>query len=272
MASIFSKQRLSPQIVCMEIEAPAIAAHAAPGQFVIIRVCEEGERIPLTLADWDPDKGSVTVIFAEVGLTTKLLGKLEVGQSISDIVGPLGKPTDIPDGVKRAVVVGGGLGCAIAWPQAKALSAMGAEVDIIAGFKTAELVILEKELAAAGRLILCTDDGTAGKAGFVTAALGELLEAGPYDLAIAIGPLPMMRAICNLTKPYALPTIVSMNPIMIDGTGMCGGCRLMVGGKVKFACVDGPDFDGHQVDFEEAMTRLSTYRDCEKCKMEAMFE
>ena len=273
LALILSKKRLSPDIVSMDIAASAIAKNAKAGQFIILRVCEDGERIPLTIADFDAINGTVTIIFAEVGLTTKLLGKLDVGYNVLDIVGPLGVPTHFPEDIKTAAVIGGGLGCAIAWPQAKALAAAGVAVDVIAGFKTKELVILEDELAKTGALTLCTDDGSAGFHGFVTQALSGSLAAGKkYDLAVAIGPLPMMKAVCDVTWPSEIPTVVSMNPIMIDGTGMCGGCRLTVGGQVKFACVDGPDFDGHKVDFAEAMTRLATYRDCEKCKMEELLK
>ncbi len=268
MALILEKKRLTTTITQIKLKAADIARHAKAGQFIILRVCEEGERIPLTIAGYDRDEGTITLIYAVVGATTALLDKLEVGDDLLDLAGPLGKPTEIEEGTKRAVVIGGGLGCAIAWPSAKELAAMGVEVDIVAGFRDKSLVILEDEFKEIGNLTLCTDDGSYGKKGFVTEALAELLAKNKYDLAIAIGPLPMMRAVCEVTRPFEVHTLVSMNPVMIDGTGMCGGCRLTVGGEVKFACVDGPDFDGHKVDFEEAMARSAMYRECEKCNME----
>ncbi len=269
MYRIVRKKVLNPTVKLIEVEAPYVARKAEPGQFIILRVNEKGERIPLTVADFDREKGTVTIIFQKVGKTTKLLGTLEEGDLILDFVGPLGKPTHL-EGVKKAVVIGGGLGTAIAYPQAKKLYSLGAEVDIIAGFRNKDLIILEEELAkVCHRLFITTDDGSNGTKGFVSDILKELLDQGNrYDLAIAIGPLVMMKVVSNLTRPYGIKTIVSMNPIMIDGTGMCGGCRITVGGTTKFACVDGPDFDGHQVDFDEAIRRQSMYREEEKRSME----
>ena len=232
-----------------------------PGQFIIFRIDEEGERVPLTIAGYDREKGSVTIIFQKVGYTTEKLGSLNEGDALLNFVGPLGEPTHT-EGIGKAAVIGGGLGVAIAYPQAKALHDAGAQVDLIVGFRNEHLIILKDELeAACSDLTVMTDDGSNGHKGFVTQALQEKLEAGKtYDTVIAIGPLPMMKAVCDLTKPYGIKTIVSMNPIMIDGTGMCGGCRLTVGGETKFACVDGPDFDGHLVDFDEAIARSRMFR------------
>lgn len=269
MYKIVSKRSLNAFVSLMEIEAPLIAAKGKAGQFVILRVNETGERIPLTLADQDPERGTVTIMFQKVGKTTDLLDTLAVGDSIQDVVGPLGKATKL-DGYKHAAVVGGGVGCAIAYPEAKALHRLGARVDMIAGFRNQDIIMLEKELQdVSSRLFVMTDDGSNGNKGFVTVKLQELLDAGEqYDLVIAIGPLPMMRAVANVTKPYAIKTIVSMNPIMVDGTGMCGGCRLTVGGETKFACVDGPEFDAHEVDWDEAMHRLGQYKEQEHaCRM-----
>lgn len=267
MYKIVTKRTLNEQVKLMEVEAPLIAARAEPGQFIIFRVDELGERIPLTIADFDRKRGTVTIIFQEVGKSTRALGALSEGDFILDFVGPLGVPTHL-EGYKRVAVVGGGLGCAIAYPQAKKLHALGAEVDIIAGFRTKELVILEREMEdVSTRLLLCTDDGSYGAKGFVTDVLRRRLNEGQgYDLVIAIGPLVMMKFVSLLTREYGVKTIVSMNPIMIDGTGMCGGCRVTVGGKVRFACVDGPDFDGHEVDFDEAIRRSSMYRETERAK------
>ncbi len=253
----------------MEIEAPDIAAKALPGQFIILRVCENGERIPLTIADYDREKGTVTIIFQEVGKTTKLLGTLEEGDTILDFVGPLGRASEL-DEVKSACIIGGGLGCAIAYPQAKYLHARGAKVDMIAGFRNTDLIFLEDEMRAnSDSLTVMTDDGSNGNKGLVTDALKALLDAGnKYDVVIAIGPLVMMKFVCLTTKPYGVKTVVSMNPIMIDGTGMCGGCRLTVGGETKFACVDGPEFDGHLVDFDEAIRRSAMYRPEERKAVE----
>ena len=246
-----------------------VARKAEPGQFIIIRAKEESERIPLTIADFDRETGAVTIIFQEVGATTMALGEMNEGDCLHDFVGPLGKASEF-DGMKKVAVVGGGLGCAIAYPQAKALHEAGANVDVIVGFRSTSLFILMDELKdACTNLYVMTDDGSNGHKGFVTTALEEQLKAGvQYDEIIAIGPLPMMRGVCNMTKEYDIPTIVSMNPIMIDGTGMCGGCRLTVGGETKFACVDGPDFDGHLVDFDEAISRSKMYKAEEAASME----
>ncbi len=261
MFPIVKKRVLNPTVTLMEIEAPLVARKALPGQFIIFRIDEEGERIPLTIAGYDREKGTVTIIFQKVGYTTEKLDTLEEGDALLDFVGPLGEPSHT-EGVKRAAVIGGGLGVAIAYPQAKALHEAGCEVDLIVGFRNEDLIILKDELTAAcTELTVMTDDGSNGNKGFVTQALAAKLEAGKqYDEVIAIGPLPMMRAVCDLTKPYEVKTIVSMNPIMIDGTGMCGGCRVTVGGQTKFACVDGPDFDGHLIDWDEAIARSRMYR------------
>jgi len=275
---ILKKEVLNPQVVKMDILAPRIAKKAKAGQFIILRVNENGERIPLTIADYNRDKGTITIIFQIVGKTTQLLSEQDEGGYISDFAGPLGKASEY-ENVKRAVVVGGGLGCAIAYPQAKTLYKMGAEVDMIAGFKNKDLVILEDEMrAACTRLHLMTDDGSYGEQGFVTVKLEEILSKDSnYDVVIAIGPLVMMKFVSAVTKKFNVKTIVSMNPIMIDGTGMCGGCRLTVDGKTKFACVDGPDFDGHLVNFDEAIRRTQIYKGYEteslnkhKCKLEGM--
>lgn len=269
MFKIVKKDILNPSMTRMEIEAPLIAKKAKAGQFIILRVDEFGERIPLTIADYSAEKGTVTIIYQKVGATTRLLDSLNEGEYILDFVGPLGKATEL-DGYKKVAVIGGGAGCAIAYPQAKTLHNMGTYVDVIAGFRNKDLIILEDEMSEiSDRLIVMTDDGSNGSKGFVTNALEEQLKSGAgYDLVIAIGPLPMMKAVCALTKEYNVKTIVSMNPIMIDGTGMCGGCRLTVGGKTKFACVDGPDFDGHEVDFDESIRRLGMYKKQEKEAME----
>lgn len=262
MAKILQTEQLNPTVTRMVVYAPLIAKKALPGQFIILRLDEYGERIPLTIADCDQATGGVTIIFQQVGLTTELLGAMQAGDEIRDFVGPLGVPTHIPSGVKRVCVVGGGVGCAIAYPQAKALHAAGVKVDVIAGFRTKDLVILEREFTAAcDTLYLTTDDGSYGEGGFVTDKLRGLIDAGAgYDLVIAIGPIPMMKFICKVTEPYGIPTVVSLNPLMVDGTGMCGCCRVTVGGKVHFACVEGPDFDGHQVDFDELMVRNARFR------------
>ena len=279
MAKIVRKEVLNSSVTLLEVEAPKIARKALPGQFIILRIDDDGERIPLTIGDYDREKGTITIIFQKVGLTTVLLGDLNVGDDIKDFVGPLGVPTHIDEGVKRVCVVGGGVGCAIAYPQAKYLHQAGYEVDVIAGFRSKDIVILEEEFkAACTNFYLTTDDGTYGEKGFVTDKLKSLIEAGnQYDLVIAIGPVPMMKFVCKTTEPYGLKTLVSLNPIMVDGTGMCGGCRVTVGGKVKFACVDGPDFDGHQVDFDELMNRNTIYREQEaaakeqhECRMERL--
>ena len=256
MYKIVKKQPLNPTVTRMEIEAPLIAKKAKPGQFIILRVDENGERIPLTVAGYDREKGTVTIIFQIVGATTEKLNHLNEGECLHDFVGPLGVPTHV-DGLKKVCVIGGGVGCAIALPIAEELHAMGAEVTSIIGFRNQDLVILEDEFkACSDHFTLMTDDGSYGEKGNVTAPLKTLLENGErFDEVIAIGPLIMMKFVCLTTKEYDQKTVVSMNPIMVDGTGMCGGCRLTVGGKTKFACVDGPDFDGHEVDFDEAMSR-----------------
>lgn len=269
MYRIVEKERLNEQVVRMVIDAPLIAKKAEPGQFIIFRIDEQGERIPLTIADYDREKGTVTIIFQEVGASTKRLGTLNAGDAILDFVGPLGTASHL-EGYRKVAVIGGGLGTAIAFPQAKKLHELGAEVHAISGFRNKDLIILEKELkAVSDKTIIMTDDGSNGNKGFVTNALKDLIESGEkYDLVVAIGPLIMMKMVCELTKPYGIKTIVSMNPIMIDGTGMCGGCRVTVGGETKFACVDGPDFDGHLVDFDGAMKRSATYRQQEHLAME----
>lgn len=262
MFQIIEKEKLNEQMIRMTVEAPFIAKKAQAGQFIILRIDEHGERIPLTIADYDREAGTVTIIFQKVGKTTYALDELNEGDSILDFVGPLGVPTEL-GGYRKAAVIGGGAGCAIAYPQAKALHAMGADVTMIAGFRNKDLIILEEEMkAVSSRLIMMTDDGSNGNKGFVTDVLKSLLAQGEkYDAVIAIGPLPMMKAVCAVTEHPRIKTIVSMNPIMIDGTGMCGGCRVVVGGEVKFACVDGPDFDGHLVDFDSAMKRLGMYKE-----------
>ncbi len=261
MYPIIQKRVLNETVTLMKISAPMVARKAKPGQFIIFRIDEEGERVPLTIAGTDPEEGSVTIIFQKVGYTTEKLDTLEEGDALLDFVGPLGEPSHT-EGIRRAAVIGGGLGVAIAYPQAKALHDAGAEVDLIVGFRNEHLIILEEELrAACTHLIIMTDDGSNGHKGFVTQALQAQIETGrEYDAVIAIGPLPMMKAVSEMTRPLGIKTIVSMNPIMIDGTGMCGGCRLTVGGETKFACVDGPDFDGHLVDFDEAMARGRMFR------------
>ena len=265
MYRILRKEVLNPTVTLMEIEAPLIAAKAQPGQFVILRADADGERIPLTISGSDRERGSVRIIFQLVGATTKKLGSLEEGDAIPDLVGPLGNPTPI-EGLKKVCVVGGGVGCAIALPVAEKLHENGCEVHSIVGFRSSELVILENEFkACSDRYFLMTDDGSAGEKGVVTLPLERLIESGEkYDMVIAIGPLIMMKFVVKTTEPHGIPTTVSMNPIMIDGTGMCGGCRLTVGGKTRFACVDGPDFNGFEVDFDEAMKRGAMYRDFER--------
>ena len=260
MFPIVKKRVLNETVTLMEIEAPLVARKALPGQFIIFRIDEEGERIPLTIAGYDREKGTVTIIFQKVGYTTMKLDTLNEGDALLDFVGPLGEPSHT-EGVKRAAVIGGGLGVAIAYPQAKALHEAGCEVDLIVGFRNEHLIILKDELAAACTdLTIMTDDGSNGNKGFVTQALQAKLDAGKaYDEVIAIGPLPMMKFVCQITKEYGVATMVDMNCIMIDGSGMCGGCRLTVDGKMKFTCVDGPEFDGHLVDFDEAIARSKIY-------------
>lgn len=265
MYKIVKKKVLNPTVTLMEIDAPLIAKKAEPGQFIILRVDEDGERIPLTVAGYDREAGTVRIIFQIVGATTEKLNHLEEGDCIHDFVGPLGVPTHT-DGLKKVCVVGGGVGCAIALPVAEKLHELGCEVHSIVGFRNKDLVILEDEFkACSDKFILMTDDGSYGEKGVVTAPLEKLINDGEnYDLVITIGPLIMMKFVVKTTKPHNIPTTVSMNPIMIDGTGMCGGCRLTVGGETKFACVDGPDFDGFKVDFDEAMKRGSMYKPFER--------
>ncbi len=265
MYRIIKKTILNPTVTRMEISAPLIARKAEPGQFIILRVDENGERMPLTITDYDREKGTVSIIFQIVGATTEALNHLEEGDSLHDFVGPLGKATET-EGLNKAAVVGGGVGCAIAYPVAKKLHNQGCEVHSIIGFRNKDLLILEDEFKqASDKLIIMTDDGSYGQKGLVTNALKELLEGGQkYDQVITIGPLIMMKFVSKLTKEYGVKTVASMNPIMIDGTGMCGGCRVTVGGKTKFACVDGPDFDAHEIDFDEAMARSATYKPFER--------
>ncbi|MBQ7971369.1 MAG: sulfide/dihydroorotate dehydrogenase-like FAD/NAD-binding protein [Clostridia bacterium] len=259
MFEIVKKEALNPTVSRMVIKAPLVAQKAQAGQFIILRVDERGERIPLTIAGYEREAGTVTIIYQIVGATTMRLDRLQEGDCLHDFVGPLGKPTET-EGLKRVAVVGGGVGCAIALPVAQALAAKGTVVDTVAGFRNKDLVILEEEFRAASKEYrLMTDDGSAGEKGLVTEALKDLLEKNTYDEVIAIGPLVMMKFVSLLTKEYNVKTVVSMNPVMIDGTGMCGGCRISVGGETKFACVDGPEFDGHLVDFDLAMERGRTY-------------
>ena len=264
MYQIVGKKSLNPTVTQMEILAPFVARKALPGQFIILRVDEDGERIPLTIAGYDREKGTVTIIFQIVGAGTELLNHKNVGDSIPDFVGPLGRPTHT-EGLKKVCVVGGGVGCAIALPVAKALHEQGCEVTSVVGFRNKDLVILEDEFkACSNSFYMMTDDGSYGEKGNVCVPLKALLEKGEtFDEVITIGPLIMMKFVCATTKEYGVKTIASMNPIMIDGTGMCGGCRLTVGGQMKFACVDGPEFDGHEIDFDEAMSRSRTYADFE---------
>lgn len=265
MFKIVYKKALNPTVTMMDIEAPLVARKAQAGQFIILRTDEDGERIPLTVAGYDRDKGTVKIIFQIVGATTEKLNHKEVGDCLADFAGPLGKPTET-EGLRKVCVVGGGVGCAIALPVAQKLHEQGCEVHSIIGFRNKDLVILEEEFAACSdRLTVMTDDGSHGTKGVVTVPLKEAIEAGEnYDEVITIGPLIMMKFVVGVTKPANVKTVVSMNPIMIDGTGMCGGCRLTVGGKTMFACVDGPDFDGFEVDFDEAMKRGAMYRDFER--------
>ena len=265
MYKILEKERLNPFVSRVTIDDEKIAKKAKPGQFVILQVDENGERIPLTIADFDRNKGTISIIFQIVGTTTKKLDNLKVGEKLYSLVGPLGKETEISN-YKKAAVIGGGVGCAIAYPLAKALKENGCQVHSILGFRNKDLIILENEFKSVSqKTLIVTDDGSNGNKGLVTDALKSLLNLGEkYDVVFVIGPLIMMKFVSLLTKEYNLKTIVSMNPIMIDGTGMCGGCRLTVDGKIKFACIDGPDFDGHKVDFDELINRNSTYREFEK--------
>ena len=269
MYRIVRKEALRPTVTLYEIEAPLVAKKAQPGQFIILRTDENGERIPLTVADFDREKGTVTIIFQIVGATTEKLNHMNEGECLHDFAGPLGRATHT-EGLKKVAVVGGGVGCAIAYPVAKKLHQVGCEVHSIVGFRNKDLVILEDEFkACSDKLCMMTDDGSYGTKGLVTNALKELIDSGEqYDEVIAIGPLIMMKFVAATTKEYGIKTVVSMNPIMIDGTGMCGGCRLSVGGETKFACVDGPEFDGHLVDFDEAMRRSTMYKPFEKRKYE----
>lgn len=262
---IVKKQRLNPTVTLMEIAAPLVAKKAEPGQFIILRATDDGERIPLTVAGYDRQAGTVRIIFQIVGATTALLDRKNEGDFIPDFVGPLGNATKL-DGLKKVCIVGGGVGCAIALPIAQKLHSLGCEVHSVIGFRNRDLLILEEEFrSASDRLTVMTDDGSAGQKGLVTLPLKTALDAGEtYDEVFAIGPLVMMKSVVSVTRPFAMPTTVSMNPIMIDGTGMCGGCRLTVGGETKFACVDGPDFDGFAVDFDEAARRNAMYREFER--------
>ena len=265
MFQIVRKKELNAAVTLMDIQAPFIAKKAKAGQFIIFRIDEQGERVPLTIAGYDREKGTVTIIFQKVGFATKALGNLNEGDYIKDFVGPLGKPTPV-EGKKKVCVVGGGVGCAIALPSAAAFKEAGAEVTVIIGFRSKDIVILEEEFkAVADKLIMMTDDGSYGRHGLVTQPLQEMLEAGEaFDEVLAIGPVPMMKFVCKTTEPFGVHTSVSLNPIMVDGTGMCGGCRVTVGGETKFACVDGPEFDGHEIDFDEAISRSAQYKDFER--------
>ena len=269
MYRIVRKEALRPTVTLYEIEAPLIAKKAQPGQFIILRVDENGERIPITINNYDPEKGTVTIIVQTVGATTEKLARLNEGDCLQDFVGPLGKAT-VTEGKKKVCVVGGGVGCAIAYPVLKKFHDDGAEVHAVVGFKNKDLVILEDDFRKSSDVLkICTDDGSYGQKGLVTDALKELIEAGnQYDEVFAIGPMIMMKFVSKTTEPYGIPTTVSMSPIMVDGTGMCGGCRLSVGGEMKFACVDGPDFDGHKVDWDLAVKRNQMYRDFELHKHE----
>lgn len=269
MYKIVEKRELNPTVVLMKIDSVLVAKKAEPGQFVILRTDEDGERIPLTVADFDREKGTVTIIFQIVGATTKKLSMLNEGDCLHDFVGPLGRATHT-EGLKKVAVVGGGVGCAIAYPVAKKLHEQGCEVHAICGFRSKDLVILQDEFEkSSSKYVLMSDDGSAGEKGLVTDALKKLIESGEkYDQVITIGPLVMMKFVCLLTKEYGIKTVASMNPVMIDGTGMCGGCRLTVGGKTVFACVDGPEFDGHLIDFDEAMARGNAYGEFERHRYE----
>ncbi len=273
MYKIVKKVSLNPTVVKMDIYAPLVAKKAKAGQFIIFRAYENSERVPLTIAGYDVNEGTVTVIFQLVGEATQELNSLQEGQCLADFVGPLGKPSHI-EGLKKVAVVGGGVGCAIAYPVAKALSMQGTIVHSIVGFRSKDLLILQDEFnEVSEKLVTMTDDGSYGEKGLVTTALEKLINEGnEYDEVIAIGPLIMMKFVCGVTKKYNIKTTVSMNPVMIDGTGMCGGCRLTVGGKTKFACVDGPEFDGHEVDFAEAMQRGTMYKNHEQVMREKSCE
>ncbi len=269
MYRIVKKEALKPTVTLYEIEAPMVAKKAEPGQFIILRVDENGERIPITIHDYDREKGTVTIIVQTVGATTEKLSHKQQGEFIQDFVGPLGRPTET-EGKKKVCVVGGGVGCAIAYPVLKKFHDCGAEVHAVVGFKNKDVVILEDKFKSASDVMkLVTDDGSYGEKGLVTDALKQLIEEGnQYDEIFAIGPAIMMKFVSKTTEPYGIPTTVSMSPIMVDGTGMCGGCRLTVGGETKFACVDGPDFDGHKVDWDESLKRGKMYFDWERHKYE----
>ncbi len=264
MFEILENRKLNDQVFSIKVQARSISEKIQPGQFIILRVDQFGERIPLTVSDYDIEEGTITLIVQAIGKTTKKLSQCTKGMFLKDVVGPLGNPTEF-NSAKKVCVVGGGVGCAIAYPSAKYLFQHGSEVDIVAGFRNKELIILEKEMREISQdCRIMTDDGSNGNQGFVTNALEKLLMMNEYDLVIAIGPVRMMQAICALTKPKGIKTIVSLNPLMIDGTGMCGGCRVTVNHQTQFACVDGPDFDGHQVDFDNLMFRNQSYAEIEK--------
>jgi len=263
MHAVLTSQQLSPNVTRLDVEAARLAQIRKPGQFVIVRLDENSERIPLTIADADPTRGSITLVIQAVGKSTKELVALKVGDAIRDIVGPLGHPTEMIE-TGYALCVGGGVGTAVVHPIAQGLHARGVKVTSIIGGRSKEWVIFENELRRLGEVIVCTDDGSYGRKGFVTEAARDVLAVGGVDIVYAVGPVPMMRAVVNLTKPLGVRTIVSLNPVMVDGTGMCGGCRVDIGGQTKFACVDGPEFDGHEVDFDLLMDRLSTYREFEQ--------
>jgi ferredoxin--NADP+ reductase len=263
MHIIQAKKQLSPNVTRLDVRAPRIAAVKQPGQFVIVRAKEGSERIPLTIADSDPAEGTIALVIQTVGKSTRELTALNAGEAILDVSGPLGNPTELL-GSGRALCVGGGVGTAVVHPIAKALHARGVKVTSVIGGRNKELLIFESELKRCGDVIVCTDDGSYGRKGFVTDMAKGELEAGGIDIVYAVGPVPMMRAVSELTRPFKVHTIVSLNPVMIDGTGMCGGCRVAVGGETKFACVEGPEFDGHLVDFELLADRLQTYREFER--------
>ena len=264
MNKILKKRTLAPKVNEYVIDAPAVSKHARPGQFIILRVDEDGERIPFTICDMDKEKGTVTILVQEVGYSTAFLAQIPEGGYIADFVGPLGRATDL-DEYNSIALVGGGIGSAVIYPQAKHLASIGKKAEVIVGARTKELIMYEDEFrASASKLYLTTDDGSYGEKGFVTDVLKRGLDEGKYDCVMAVGPMPMMRAVSLLTKQYGVKTVVSMNPIMVDGTGMCGGCRVIVGGKTKYACVDGPEFDGHEIDWDTAMSRLKAYKEQEK--------
>lgn len=264
MNQIIKKRALAPKVNEYVISAPRVATHCRPGQFIILRVDENGERIPFTICDYSAVEGTVTILVQEVGYSTALLAQKQEGEYIADFVGPLGKATDLSE-YSRIALVGGGIGSAVIYPQAKFLRSVGKPADVILGARNEQLLMyLDEFESASNNLYLATDDGSCGVKGFVTDVLKNKLDENAYDCVMAVGPMGMMRAVCTLTKQYGVKTVVSMNPIMVDGTGMCGGCRLTVGGKTKYACVDGPEFDGHEVDWETAMSRLGAYREQEK--------